>query len=168
MKDYSKTKCSKRVKTPTVLQMEAVECGAAALSIILSFYGRMVPLEKLRISCGVSRDGLKATNIIKAAKEFGLEAKGYAKSLEKLMELELPAILFWNFNHFLVIEGFSKKKVFLSDPAQGRYTVSYEEFDEAYTGVVITLKPTADFQRANEKKNMFVSLKERVENSKVG
>ena len=168
MKDYSKTKFSKRVKTPTVLQMEAVECGAAALSIILSFYGRMVPLEKLRISCGVSRDGLKATNIIKAAKEFGLEAKGYAKSLEKLMELELPAILFWNFNHFLVIEGFSKKKVFLSDPAQGRYTVSYEEFDEAYTGVVITLKPTADFQRANEKKNMFVSLKERVENSKVG
>ncbi|WP_396175682.1 NHLP family bacteriocin export ABC transporter peptidase/permease/ATPase subunit [Flavobacterium sp.] len=167
MKDYSKYKFPKRVKTPSILQMEAVECGAAALSIILSYYGRYIPLEKLRVTCGVSRDGLKATNIIKAAKEYGLEAKGFAKSIEKLMEMEMPAILFWNFNHFLVLEGFTKNKVYLSDPAQGRYTVSYEEFDEAYTGVVITLKPSEGFIKANEKKSFFLSLKERIENSKI-
>lgn len=85
-------------------------CGT--LSIILGHFGKFVPLEKLRIACGVSRDGLKATNIIKAPKEFGLEAKGYAKSIEKLMQIKTPAIIFWNFNHFLVLEGFTKKSIF--------------------------------------------------------
>ncbi|MFK8007122.1 MAG: NHLP family bacteriocin export ABC transporter peptidase/permease/ATPase subunit [Saprospiraceae bacterium] len=156
-----------RVKTPTVLQMEGVECGAAALSIIMSYYGRKVPLEKLRVACGVSRDGLKATNIMMAARSYGLTTKGYAKSIPNLKKMKMPVIIFWNFNHFLVLEGFSKDKVFLSDPAQGRYHVTHQEFDDSYTGVVIQMTPNEDFVKANEKTGMLPSLAKRVSNSKL-
>ena len=159
----------KRVKTPTVLQMEAVECGAAALAIIMAQLKRWVPLEELRQECGVSRDGSKASNMLRAARKYGLVAKGYKyDSLEKLYELKLPVILFWNFNHFLVLEGFDgDKKVFLNDPAQGPRVISLDELDTGYSGVVMQFEPGPEFKTGGTAPNMMPALRRRLEGSET-
>ena len=136
-----------RVRTPTVLQLEAAECGAACLAIVLRHYGRAVSLLELRQVCGVSRDGSDAASLLRAAKFYGLEGQGYRLELQALRQQRLPLILFWEFNHFLVLEGFAGRRVALNDPASGPRWVSQEVFSAGFTGVALRLEPGADFRR---------------------
>ena len=135
-------------KVPVVMQMEALECGAASLTMILAYYDKWIPLEQVREDCGVSRDGSNARNILRAARSYGLNAKAYRYSPERLKEVgKFPMIVHWEFNHFIVLNGFKGNKVYINDPARGNIVMTFEQFDEGYTGVCLMFDPSRPASR---------------------
>ncbi|TYC83595.1 NHLP family bacteriocin export ABC transporter peptidase/permease/ATPase subunit [Acetobacterium wieringae] len=160
-------KLPKIAKVPVVLQMEAVECGVASLSMILAYYGRYETLETLRIDCGVSRDGVKAGNIARTARLYGLESQGFVCTVDKLKEMEMPVIIHWDFSHFVVLEGFKNDKVYLCDPASGQRVITTEELEQMFTGVVIESRPGPEFTPAGEKPNVWKALYKRLSQTGV-
>ncbi|MFF7354042.1 NHLP family bacteriocin export ABC transporter peptidase/permease/ATPase subunit [Streptomyces filipinensis] len=154
-----------RHSVPTVLQMESVECGAASLAMILGHYGRHVPLEDLRSACGVSRDGARASSVLQAARSYGLVARGYQTEADQLKDLTGPVIIFWAFQHFMVVEGirsrYGRTVVAVNDPASGPRLMDWEEFDSGFTGIVLSFEPGPDFQPGGSRPGIGRALLER-------
>ena len=148
----------RRVTTPILLQMHASECGAACLGIILAYFGRWVPLTELREKCEVSRDGSSAASILRASRHYGLECSGLSVRAEQLKKLELPLILFWQFSHFVVLEGFDGRNFYLNDPSTGRRRLSAEEFNKGYSGIALRIKSGAEFRPGGEPPGLFKQL----------
>jgi ATP-binding cassette, subfamily C, bacterial len=156
----------KRIRrTPAVFQMESVECGAACLKMILAYYGYIASLDELRHACGVSRDGSKASNLINAARQYKLVAKGFKVDVATLQTLAPPYIIFWNNDHYLVVEGFHRDRVYLNDPAAGQRSVTLSQFGESFKELVLTFEPGPDFQKGGEKPSIFRSLQRRLKSS---
>ncbi|MCF2620337.1 hypothetical protein JQM63_11020 [Oscillibacter valericigenes] len=150
-------------KVPVVMQMEALECGAASLAMVLAYYGKWVPLEQVRLDCGVSRDGSNARNILRATRSYGLTAKGYRYEPEGLVENgEYPCIIHWNFNHFVALNGFRGNKAVLNDPAKGTYTVPMSTFDESFTGICLFFEPSETFVPGGKPQSMLQYAKKRL------
>lgn len=154
-------------KVPIVMQMESLECGAACLNMILAYYDKWVPLEKVRLDCGVSRDGSNAKNIIKAAKKYNLIAKGYRYEIDELrQQATFPCIIHWNFNHFVVLKGFKGNRVMINDPSDGSLSIPIEEFDKSFTGICLTFEPDEDFISSGKQKSVMSFVFKRLEKEK--
>ena len=154
------------IKTPTVYQMEATECGAASLTMVMGYFGKHIPLEQMRIETGVSRDGCNARNILNAARKFGLECKGYTKGLEDALKMKPPCILHWNFNHFVVYEGMKGGHPYINDPAVGRRKLTIEEFDDAFTGIMLCFEKTESFEKTKKISTLPAFVKQRLQGQK--
>jgi ATP-binding cassette, subfamily C, bacterial len=147
-----------RERTPTLLQMDNAECGAVVLAIILGYFGRFVPLAEVRDACDVTRDGSKAINIVKAARRYGLDAHGMQLTMDNIKLLPPPFIIYWQFNHFLIVEGFTEDKVYLNDPATGPRQETLEEFSRSFTGVALFMTPSEDFHPGGKPEPGIVKL----------
>lgn len=161
-------KQKKCVKVPVIMQMEALECGAACLTMIMAYYKKWVPLEQVRVDCGVSRDGSKASNMAKAAGAYGLQVKAHRYSVESVRsKVTYPAIIHWNFNHFVVLDGFKRGKAIINDPARGVVEISPEEFDKAFTGVCLEFEPGGQFVADGKKESVLEFARKRMQGSKL-
>jgi NHLM bacteriocin system ABC transporter peptidase/ATP-binding protein len=150
-------------KVPVVMQLEALECGAAALAMVMAYYGKWVPLEQARIDCGVSRDGSKAKNIYLAAQHYGFDVKAYSMSPESIREKgKYPCIIHWNMNHFVVLNGFRGKNVYINDPARGTVKVTWDEFDKSFTGVVLIPTPSDKFEPGGKRRSTLDFARKRL------
>ena len=155
-------------KVPVIMQLEALECGAASLTMILAYYNKWIPLEQVRADCGVSRDGSNAKNVLKAARSYGLIAKGYRYEPDSLKKNgKFPCIIHWNFNHFVVLNGFKGNKAVLNDPAKGTYSVSMETFDRSFTGICLMFEPGDTFEPSGKPKSMIDFAKKRLKGAGV-
>ena len=150
-------------KVPVIMQMEALECGAASLAMILAYYQKWIPLEQVRLDCGVSRDGSNMKNVYLAGKHYGLDAHGYRMEIDSLKkEASYPCIIHWNFNHFVVLDGFKGNKAVINDPARGTVEIPMEQFDEAYTGLVLTFAPGEGFTPSGKRKSTVDFARKRL------
>ena len=155
-------------KVPVVMQMEALECGAASLAMICAYYNKWIPLEQIRVDCGVSRDGANAKNLLVAARSYGFTAKGYRYEPDDLKKNgKFPCIIHWNFNHFVVLDGFKGKKAVINDPAKGTYTVSMEIFDKSFTGICLMFEPNENFVPSGKRKSVLSFAVKRLSGAKV-
>lgn len=155
-------------KVPVVMQMEALECGAASLAMVCAYYNKWIPLEQIRVDCGVSRDGANAKNLLVAARSYGFVAKGYRYEPDDLKKHgKFPCIIHWNFNHFVVLDGFKGKKAVINDPAKGNYTVSMETFDKSFTGICLMFEPSESFVPSGKRKSVFSFAVKRLSGAKV-
>ena len=154
-KKSARERAKQRVTTPLLLQTHATECGAAALGSVLAYFGRWVPLIELRDKCEISRDGSTAAGIVRAARSYGLECKGLNVHVRQLKDLPLPLIVFWEFNHFVILEGYDRKSFYLNDPATGRRKLCPEEFNEGFSGIVLQFNPGPEFQRGGVRPNLL-------------
>ena len=163
-----KTKVKKPVlrgvaRTPVVMQMEALECGAACLTMVLAYYDKWIPLEQVRVDCGVSRDGSSAASMAKAAIRYGLDVKAYRYEPQTLREKgSYPCIIHWNFNHFVVLNGFRGNYAYLNDPARGNVKISMEEFDQSFTGICIMFQPSETFVPGGKRKSTLAFARSRL------
>ena len=150
-------------KVPVIMQLEALECGAACLCMVLAYYNKWIPLERVREDCGVSRDGSNARSILKAARHYGLEAEGFRYETEQLLAYAVfPCIIHWNLNHYVVLNGFRHGKAYINDPAKGNYTVSMEVFDESFTGICLQFVPSEAFEPSGKPKSMLAFAQRRL------
>ena len=150
-------------KVPVIMQMEALECGAASLAMILAYYRKWIPLEQVRVDCSVSRDGSNMKNIYLAAQNYGMKVHGYTMEVEAVKtKATYPCIIHWNFNHFVVLDGFKGNKAVLNDPARGLVKVSMEEFDRSFTGIVMTFEPGEDFEPGGKRKSTVKFARKRL------
>lgn len=155
----------KVAKVPVVMQMAALECGAASLCMIFAYYGKWVPLEIMREECGVSRSGSNAKNLLIAARNYGMNANGYRFEVNEIAQIDFPCIIHWNLVHYVVLCGFRRGNAIINDPGKGTISVPMREFDRSFTGIALLFEPTPAFQTGGKQRSVIKFARERLKDT---